>query len=66
MTFIFVQNGTKACVLGSANWPSNVHGGMTVSSTLSSINVQQFVVSNNGSDLYAVAQPSTGMTGGTP
>lgn len=62
VTLIIVQNGTTAC---NFNWPSNIHGVGTVSSTLSSINVQQFVVSHNGSDAYAVSAMQT-MTGGTP
>jgi len=63
ITFIIVQNASSAHTL---TWPSNVHGGMTVSPTLSSINVQEFVCSNNGSDLYSAAAGVTGLTGGTP
>jgi hypothetical protein len=61
-TVIFVQNGTGACTWV---WPSTVHGGTTVSSTLSSISTQKFVVSNNGTDAYAIAAGSSA-TGGTP
>ncbi len=63
VTVIFIQNGTTPCTL---TWPANVHGGMTVSATLSSINVQTFIVSNGGTDLYATGPGSTGITGGTP
>ena len=62
-TVIFVQNGTTACTW---SWPTHIYGGMTVSATLSSINVQQFIVSNNGTDAYAISAGSTGVTGGTP
>jgi len=61
MTLIFVQNSTTACTV---SWPSNVHGAMIVSATLSGVNTQQFMVSNAGTDLYAVGP--TGMTGGKP
>jgi len=37
---------------------------MIVSATLSGVNTQQFMVSNAGTDLYAVGP--TGMTGGKP
>jgi hypothetical protein len=66
MTFILVQNGTTACNLTS--WPSNIHGAMPPSflSALGSINAQRFVVSSNGTDLYATGPGSVSMTGGTP
>lgn len=63
VTVILIQNGTNPCTL---TWPANVHGGMTVSATLSSINVQTFIVSNGGTDLYATGPGSTGITGGRP
>jgi len=62
---VFVQNGTTACTL---TWPANVHfaaGDGTLSTTLSSVNVFSFIVSNNGTDLYETDQ-KVGMTGGTP
>jgi hypothetical protein len=62
-TVIFVQNSSKACTW---NWPAHIYGGMTVSSTLSGINVQKFIVSDNGTDAYAEAAGSVGVTGGTP
>lgn len=61
-TVVFVQNGTTACTW---TWPTHIHGATAVSSTLSSISTQQFVVSNNGTDAYAVAA-GTSTTGGTP
>lgn len=62
VTLIIVQNASAAKTFG---WPVGVHGGGTVSTTLSSINVQEFIVSNNGTDLYAVGAMQT-TTGGTP
>ncbi len=62
-TFIIVQNASAAKTF---TWPANVIGGMTISATLSSINVQTFVVSAAGLTLYACDAGSTGMTGGTP
>jgi hypothetical protein len=62
VTIIFVQNASTAC---SISWPSNVIGGRQPSSTLSSVNIQQFVVSNNGSTLYAT-DLMISWTGGTP
>jgi hypothetical protein len=63
VTVIFIQNGTTPCAL---TWPANVHGGITVSAKLSSVNVQTFIVSNGGTDLFATGPGSTGITGGTP
>lgn len=63
MRFVFIQNGTTACTV---TYPSNMHGGTTVGTTLSGINVQSFVVSNNGTDLYATSAGVQNMTGGTP
>lgn len=63
VTFIITQNSGTAYTFA---WPPNVHGGMTISATHSSINVQNFRVSNNGTDLYAEDAGSTAMTGGTP
>lgn len=63
MTIVVVQNASAAKTFA---WPANVHGGMVVSATLSSINVQTFIWSHNGSDAYAVSAGSTAMTGGTP
>jgi hypothetical protein len=63
VTFVFIQNGTTACTV---TFPSNMHGATTVGTTLSGINTQQFVVTNNGSDLYAVGSGTQNMTGGTP
>jgi len=60
---VFVQNSTTACTL---TWPSNVHGGFNVGSTLSGVNVQDFVVSNNATDVYAEDSGVVNMTGGTP
>jgi hypothetical protein len=51
-TVIFVQNGATACTWA---WPSTVHAATAVSSTLSSVSSQEFVVSNNGTDAFAVA-----------
>ncbi len=62
-TIIFVQNGTTACTW---TWPSTIHGGTAVSATLSSVSVQSFIVSNNGTDAYAQAAGAVGQTGGTP
>lgn len=62
LTFVIVQNGSSACTWA---WPSNVHGGGTISATLSTVNTQSFVVSNNGTDLYA-ASAMVSSTGGTP
>jgi hypothetical protein len=58
LTFIFVQNSglLAACTV---NFPSNMHGASTVSSTASSVTTQKFVVSNSGTDLYAVGSAST-------
>lgn len=61
-TVIFVQNGTTACTW---TWPSNIHGGVAVSATLSSVSVEQFAVSNNGTDAYLISS-TVGTTGGTP
>lgn len=61
MTFVFIQNGTTACTV---TFPSNMHGATAVGSTLNGINTEDFVVTNNGTDLYAV--PAQNMTGGTP
>lgn len=47
--FVFVQNGTTACTV---TYPSDMHSATTVSSTLSSVSVQRFVVSANGTDAY--------------
>ena len=63
VTFIIVQNASAA---KTWTWPANVIGGMTISATLSSINVQTFVISNAGLTLYACDAGITGMTGGTP
>jgi hypothetical protein len=65
MTFIFVQNATSpACTL---TYPSNMHGATAPSSTPSSVTTQQYVVSNDGTDLYAVAPGSTCLSScGTP
>jgi hypothetical protein len=63
ITVIFVQNGTTACTW---TWPSTFHGTTAVSATLSSVSVQEFVVSANGTDAYAKASGSAGQTGGTP
>jgi hypothetical protein len=63
MTLIFVQNGTTACTL---TYPATMHGGTTVGTSLSGVNVQSFVVSNNASDLYATSAMATNSTGGTP
>jgi hypothetical protein len=54
MTFIFVQETSpaSACTVG---YPTNMHATTNVSSTLGSVSVQKFVVSNHGSDLYATA-----------
>lgn len=60
---IFVQNGTTACTL---TYPANLHGGTTVGTTLNGVNIQEFVVSANGTDAYAVAAAATNTTGGTP
>jgi hypothetical protein len=55
MTFVFVQVATgTACTVA---YPSNMHGAVNVSSTLSSVSTQKFVVSNHGTDLYGVAPP---------
>jgi hypothetical protein len=53
MTFIFVQiaSGT-ACTV---SYPTFMHGADTVSPTLGSVSVQKFIVSKNGTDLYAEA-----------
>lgn len=61
-TVIFVQNGTTACTW---TWPATVHGGGTVTTTLSGVSTQQFVVSKNGTDAYAVSTMQN-VTGGTP
>lgn len=61
-TFIFVQNATTACTF---TFPANIHGATTVSATLSSVSVQTFVISNNGTDAYAEAL-GTSTTGGAP
>jgi hypothetical protein len=53
MTFIFVQ-ATSGSVC-TVTYPSIMHGAASVSSTLSSVSVQKFIVSNHGTDLYAVA-----------
>jgi hypothetical protein len=50
MTFIFVQNGTAACQIV---YPSTMHNGTAPSLTPNSVNMQKFVVSNHGTDLYA-------------
>jgi hypothetical protein len=63
LTLVFIQNGTTACTL---TLPATFHGQGTLGTTLSGINVQEFVVSNNGTDLYAIATMVTNMTGGTP
>jgi hypothetical protein len=63
LTLVFIQNGTTACTL---TLPATFHGQGTLGTTLSGINVQEFVVSNNGTDLYAIAAMVTNMTGGTP
>lgn len=63
MTFVFIQNGTTACTVA---FPSNMHGATAVGTTLSGINTQQFVVTNNGTDLYAVSSGVQNMSGGTP
>jgi hypothetical protein len=63
MTFVFIQNGTTACTV---SFPSNMHGATSVGTTLGSINTQMFVVSANGTDLYAVDAGVQNMTGGTP
>jgi hypothetical protein len=53
MTFIFVQGtGIPVC---TAAFLSHVHGATGVSSTSGSVSVQKFIVSNNGTDLYAIA-----------
>jgi hypothetical protein len=54
MTFIFGQSSsTTGCTV---NYPTLImHNATAVSSTPSSVTTQKFVVSNNGSDLYAVA-----------
>jgi hypothetical protein len=61
-TVIFVQNGTTACTW---TWPSSIHGAVAVSATLSSISVEKFIVSGNGTDAYLIAA-TVGTTGGTP
>jgi len=61
-TVIFVQNGTTACTW---TWPSTVHGATAVTTTLSGITVQKFIVSAHGTDAYAEAAASS-TTGGTP
>ena len=63
LTIIIVQHASAAKTFG---WPATVIGGMTISATTSSINTQQFVVSNDGSTLYALSAGQTGLTGGTP
>ena len=64
VTLIFVQNSSTACTL---SWPAHIYGQMTTGqvSTLGSVNVQQFVVSNNQTDLYAASAVQSN-TGGTP
>lgn len=63
VTLIFVQAGSgSACTL---TWASNFRGHGTVSTTLSSINVQTFIVSNNQTDLYPTGPMQTS-TGGSP
>jgi hypothetical protein len=64
VTVIFVQNGTTACTW---TWPSNFHNATAVSATLGSVSTQQFVVSNAGTDAYAVAAGTACTTScGTP
>ena len=69
MEFVFVQAATgSACTV---TYPSNMHGAATVSPTLGSTTTQKFIVSNGGTDLYAVAgasicTPGLGTTCGTP
>src|SRR5262249_54914691 len=56
MTLIFVQaSGPTACTV---SFPSNMHGGTTVSNLANSVMTQEFTVSNNGTDLYAKAAGS--------
>src|SRR5271170_2648568 len=52
MTFIFVQipTGLSPCTV---TFPLNMHGASTVSSSIGSVTTQKFIVSNNGTDLYA-------------
>ena len=72
LEFVFVQApvGSPACTIV---YPSNVHGATTVSATLGSVTTQKFIVSNGGTDLYAVAAAAictpgvpSGTTCGTP
>jgi hypothetical protein len=71
MEFVFVQaTAGTACTV---SYPSNMHGAATVSATLGSTTTQKFIVSNGGTDLYAVASASIctpgvpfGTTCGTP
>lgn len=63
MTLIFIQNSGTACTL---TYPSTMHGGTVIGSVLSGVNAQNFVVSGNGTDLYATGAMTTNSTGGTP
>jgi hypothetical protein len=57
MTFIFVQNSSVAvCTVSDG---PKIHGGSGVSGNVNSVSTQKFVVSNNGTDLYAVAAGTT-------
>jgi hypothetical protein len=63
MTFVFIQNATTACTV---MFPSNIHGAGSVGTALGGINTQVFIVTANGTDLYAVGTGVQNMTGGTP
>lgn len=62
LTVVFVQNQTTACTWA---WPTNFHGGGTVTTTPGGISAQQFIVSANGTDAYATS-PMQSTTGGNP
>jgi hypothetical protein len=66
VTLIFVQYNGTACTLNWTN-ATHIHGGMTPSTTANSVNVQEFIVSNNGSELYAITAGTSCTTScGTP
>jgi len=54
MTFIFVE-GNSGAVSCTVSFPANMHGATGVITTVNSVSTQEFIVSNNGTDLYAKA-----------
>jgi hypothetical protein len=56
MRFVICQDSTGSRTF---TWPTNVHGGMTIGSTLSTCSAQDFVYSANKSLWYATGQGAT-------